>query len=97
MRAHRRLSSRFKKKHRSCSSRDSSSSTSSTSIADTESLPTDEVEEEEVVHIEFEDDSESVMLGAGGSKISRKRKRGRLKKIVDVLGRVSWLKKKHVR
>lgn len=61
----------------------------SSSIADTESWSTEEVDEEEVIHIEVDDDSEELLPKC-------KKKQGRINKIVAAVARIPWLGKRKV-
>lgn len=61
-------------------------SDSSSSIADTESWSTDEVDEEEVIHIEVGDSEELLPKDRRDKK-----KRGRINKIVSAVARIPWL------
>ncbi|XP_054003275.1 DC-STAMP domain-containing protein 2-like [Hylaeus anthracinus] len=64
-------------------------SDSSTSIADTESWSSEEVDEEEVIHIEVDDCSEELL-----PKDRRdKKKRGRINRIVGAVAKIPWLGK----
>ncbi|XP_076757059.1 DC-STAMP domain-containing protein 2 [Xylocopa sonorina] len=84
VRARRKIRSKGKK--RACGPRDSDSSSS---IGDTESWPSEEVEEEEVIHIEVDDGSEELF-----PKDRRdKEKLGRINRIVGAVARIPWLGK----
>ncbi|XP_036138924.1 uncharacterized protein LOC105838921 [Monomorium pharaonis] len=91
MRARRRLRTRLKRK--SCSFPRKDDSSSSTSIADTESCPTEELDEEEVIHIEMDDGSKELLLKDGGTAKARKRG-SRVGRILAALTKISWLGKK---
>ncbi|XP_078033110.1 uncharacterized protein LOC144467953 [Augochlora pura] len=83
VRARRRVRSKLKK------SRDprGRGSDSSHSIADTESWSTEEIDEEEVIHVEVDDECEELL------KKDRRdqEKRGRINKIVGAVARIPWL------
>ncbi|XP_043264952.1 DC-STAMP domain-containing protein 2-like [Colletes gigas] len=64
-------------------------SDSSTSIADTESWSTEEIDEEEVIHVEVDDCSEELLP----KDRKDKGKRGRINRIVDAVARIPWLRK----
>ncbi|XP_068981009.1 DC-STAMP domain-containing protein 2-like [Bombus flavifrons] len=64
-------------------------SDSSSSIADTESWPSEDVDEEEVIHIEIDSDSEELLP-------KDRRKLGRINRIVDAVARIPWLGKGEV-
>ncbi|XP_012274020.1 uncharacterized protein LOC105696254 isoform X2 [Orussus abietinus] len=87
IRARRKLRAKLKRK--SISSPRKESSSSSTSIADTESLPTEEIDEEEVIQIEVEDKPNHSYQE--GYKSKEERKLHRTKKIIAALSKVSWL------
>ncbi|KAL6261589.1 hypothetical protein P5V15_006676 [Pogonomyrmex californicus] len=87
VRARRRLRTRLKRK--SCSSPRKDDSSSSTSIADTESCPTEELDEEEVIHIEMDEGSKELLLKDGAAK-ARKRS-SRVERILAALTKISWL------
>lgn len=91
MRARRKVCAKLKKRPggRVCRGKDSDSSTS---IADTESWSTEEVDEEEVVHIEVDDSSEELLP----KDRTDKAKRGRINRIVDAVARIPWLGKGEV-
>ncbi|XP_026828449.1 uncharacterized protein LOC105277385 [Ooceraea biroi] len=89
VRARRRLRTRLKRKSCSCPRKEEDSS-SSTSIADTESWPTEELDEEEVVHIEMDDGSKELLLKDGAVK---EKKRSRVKRILAALAKIPWLGK----
>lgn len=82
-------------KRKSCSSPRKDDSSSSTSIADTESCATEELDEEEVIHIEMDDGSKELLLKDGTAK-ARKR-RSRVGRILAALTKISWLGKRTVR
>ncbi|KZC07082.1 hypothetical protein WN55_08464, partial [Dufourea novaeangliae] len=65
---------------------DGKDSDSSCSIADTESWSSEEVDEEEVIHIEVDDDCEELL----GKDRRDKEKRGRINKIVGAVARIPW-------
>ncbi|KAG5333498.1 DCST2 protein, partial [Acromyrmex charruanus] len=90
VRARRRLRTRLKRK--SCSSPRKNDSSSSTSIADTESCATQELDEEEVIHIEIDDSSKELLLKDGTAK-ARKRS-SRIGRILAALTKISWLGKR---
>ncbi|KYN11324.1 DC-STAMP domain-containing protein 2 [Trachymyrmex cornetzi] len=90
VRARRRLRTRLKRK--SCSSLRKNDSSSSTSIADTESCATQELDEEEVIHIEIDDGSKELLLKDGTAK-ARKRS-SRVGRILAALTKISWLGKR---
>ncbi|XP_018338244.1 PREDICTED: uncharacterized protein LOC108746157 [Trachymyrmex septentrionalis] len=90
VRARRRLRTRLKRK--SCSSPRKNDSSSSTSIADTESCATQELDEEEVIHIEIDDSSKELLLKDGTAK-ARKRS-SRVGRILAALTKISWLGKR---
>ncbi|KYN04262.1 DC-STAMP domain-containing protein 2 [Cyphomyrmex costatus] len=90
VRARRRLRTRLKRK--SCSSPRKNDSSSSTSIADTESCATQELDEEEVIHIEMDDGSKELLLKDGTAK-ARKRS-SRVGRILAALTKISWLGKR---
>jgi len=90
VRARRRLRTRLKRK--SCSSPRKDDSSSSTSIADTESCATEELDEEEVIHIEMGDGSKELLLKDSTTK-ARKRS-SRVGRILAALTKISWLGKK---
>lgn len=91
LRARRRLRTRLKRK--SCSSPRKDDSSSSTSIANTESWPTEELDEEEVVHIEMDDGSEELLLKDG---VAKEKKRSRVRRILAALTKIPWLGKETV-
>ncbi|KAF3430240.1 hypothetical protein E2986_05482 [Frieseomelitta varia] len=62
---------------------------SSSSIADTEFWPSEEVDEEEVIHIEIDDGSEELLP----KDREDKRKLGRINRIVGAVARIPWLGK----
>lgn len=93
MRARRRLRTRLKRK--SCSSPRKDDSSSSTSIADTESCPTEELDEEEVIHIEMDDGSKELLLKDGTAK-ARKRN-SHIGRILAALTKIPWLGKRTVK
>ncbi|CAL7950629.1 unnamed protein product [Xylocopa violacea] len=84
VRARRKVRSKVKKGP--CGPRDSDSSTS---IADTESWPSEEVDEEEVIHIEVDDGSEELLP----KDRKDKEKLGRINRIVGAVARIPWLGK----
>ncbi|CAL1680219.1 unnamed protein product [Lasius platythorax] len=88
VRARRRLRTRLKRK--SCSSPRKVDSSSSTSIANTESWPTEELDEEEVVHIEMDDGSKELLLK---DDIAKEKKRSRVRRILAALTKIPWLGK----
>lgn len=88
VRARRKLRTKLKRKSRSSPRKYDSSS--STSIADTESWPTEEVDEEEVIHIEVDDDSKELLVK---DTTAKGRKRGRVRRIVAALTKIPWLGK----
>ncbi|XP_012059688.1 PREDICTED: uncharacterized protein LOC105622889 [Atta cephalotes] len=90
VRARRRLRTRLKRK--SCSSPRKNDSSSSTSIADTESCTTQELDEEEVIHIEIDDSSKELLLKDDTAK-ARKRS-SRVRRILAALTKISWLGKR---
>lgn len=92
VRARRRLRTRLKRK--SCSSPRKDDSSSSTSIANTESWPTEELDEEEMVHIEMNDGSEELLLKDG---LAKEKKRGRVRRILAALTKIPWLGKETVK
>lgn len=67
-------------------------SDSSSSIADTESWPSEDVDEEEVIHIEIDGDSEELLP----KDRKDRRKLGRINRIVDAVARIPWLGKGEV-
>ncbi|XP_060823568.1 DC-STAMP domain-containing protein 2-like [Bombus pascuorum] len=67
-------------------------SDSSSSIADTESWPSEDVDEEEVIHIEIDGDSEELLP----KDRKHRRKLGRINRIVDAVARIPWLGKGEV-
>ncbi|XP_063977783.1 uncharacterized protein LOC135162827 isoform X1 [Diachasmimorpha longicaudata] len=75
---------------------ESSSSSQVNEDSDSSCESTQEIEEEEVLHIEVEDDGTRALVGAGGSELLRK-KRGRVQRIVDALNRVSFIKNREGR
>lgn len=82
-------------KRKSCASpRKREDSSSSTSIANTESWPTEELDEEEVIHIEVDDGSKELLLKDGTAK---EKKRSRVKRILAALRKIPWLGKSTVR
>lgn len=86
VRAHRKVRARLKKKQ-APSEKDSESSCS---IGD--SWSTEEVDEEEVIHVEMDDECEELL-----AKDRRdKEKRGRINKIVGAVARIPWLGKGEV-
>lgn len=91
LRARRRLRTRLKRK--SCSSPRKDDSSSSTSIANTESWPTEELDEEEVVHIEMDDGSEELLLK---DDVVKEKKRSRVRRILAALTKIPWLAKETV-
>ncbi|EFN71290.1 DC-STAMP domain-containing protein 2 [Camponotus floridanus] len=88
VRARRRLRTRLKRK--SCSSPRKDDSNSSTSIANTESWPTEELDEEEVVHIEMDDGSNELLLKDG---LAKEKKRSRVRRVLAALTKIPWLGK----
>ncbi|XP_033330167.2 uncharacterized protein LOC117222532 isoform X1 [Megalopta genalis] len=62
-------------------------SDSSHSIAGTESWSTEEVDEEEVIHVEVDDECEELL----GKDRRDQEKRGRINKIVGAVARIPWL------
>ncbi|KOX69325.1 DC-STAMP domain-containing protein 2, partial [Melipona quadrifasciata] len=62
---------------------------SSSSTADTEFWPSEEVDEEEVIHIEMDDGSEELLT----KDREDKRKLGRINRIVGAVARIPWLGK----
>lgn len=90
VRARRRFRTRLKR--RSPRKDDSSSSTS---IANTESCSTEELDEEEVIHIEMDDGSKELLLKDGTAK-ARKRS-SHVGRILAALTKISWLGKRTVR
>ncbi|XP_070169409.1 uncharacterized protein [Polyergus mexicanus] len=88
LRARRRLRTRLKRK--SCSSPRKDDFSSSTSIANTESWPTEELDEEEVVHIEIDDGSEKLLLK---DSVAKEKKRSRVRRILEALTKIPWLGK----
>ncbi|XP_076544271.1 uncharacterized protein LOC143305224 [Osmia lignaria lignaria] len=84
VRARRKVCARLKKRRPR-----EKDSDSSTSIADTESWSTEEVDEEEVIHIEVDDSSEELLP----KDRKDKEKRGRINKIVSAVARIPWLGK----
>ena len=66
---------------------------SSSSIADTEFWPSEEVDEEEVIHIEIDDGSKELLP----KDREDKRKLGRINRIVGAVARIPWLGKGEVR
>lgn len=91
VRARRRLRTRLKRK--SCSFPRKDDSSSSTSIADTESCPTEELDEEEVIHIEMDDGSKELLLKDGKAR----KRSSRVGRILAALTKISWLGKRTVR
>ncbi|XP_072766623.1 uncharacterized protein [Anoplolepis gracilipes] len=87
VRARRRLRTRLKRK--SCSSPRKDDSSTSTSIANTESWPTEELDEEEVVHIEMDDGSKELLL----KDVAKEKKRSRVRRILATLTKIPWLGK----
>lgn len=85
MRARRKVRAKLKKRP-VAEVRDSDSSSS---IADTESWPSEDVDEEEVIHIEIDSDSEELLP-------KDRRKLGRINRIVDAVARIPWLGKGEV-
>lgn len=85
MRARRKVRAKLKKRP-FAEVRDSDSSSS---IADTESWPSEDVDEEEVIHIEIDGDSEELLP-------KDRRKLGRINRIVDAVARIPWLGKGEV-
>lgn len=85
MRARRKVRAKLKKRP-VAEVRDSDSSSS---IADTESWPSEDVDKEEVIHIEIDGDSEELLP-------KDRRKLGRINRIVDAVARIPWLGKGEV-
>ncbi|XP_070524132.1 titin homolog isoform X2 [Cardiocondyla obscurior] len=90
VRARRRLRARLKRKSRSSPRKDDSGS--STSIADTESCSTEELDEEEVIHIEMDDGSKELLLKNGTGKAGERSTR--VGRILAALTKISWLGKR---
>lgn len=67
---------------------------SSTSTGDAESLSSEKAGEEEVIHIEVDDGSEELLPKDYGRK---KKKLGRINRIVEAVARIPWLGKEEVR
>ncbi|XP_067203088.1 trichohyalin-like isoform X1 [Linepithema humile] len=88
VRARRRLRTRLKRKSHSSPRKDDTSS--STSIADTESWPTEELDEEEVIHIEVDDGSKELLLKDGAAI---EKKRSHVRRILAALMKIPWLGK----
>nr|XP_012140476.1 PREDICTED: DC-STAMP domain-containing protein 2-like [Megachile rotundata] len=88
VRARRKIRARLKKRGGASIAREKDSDSSS-SIADTESWSTEEVDEEEVIHIEVDGSSEELLP----KDRKDKEKRGRINKIVSAVARIPWLGK----
>ncbi|XP_043285569.1 uncharacterized protein [Venturia canescens] len=86
VRAHRRLRSRLKRKSRSSPGRDYSSSSPSDSIARTESFHSGGTEDDDITHINIEDDDGAAQLAPRTRKKTRK-KRNSVGKIDDTFAR----------
>ncbi|XP_026666827.1 DC-STAMP domain-containing protein 2-like [Ceratina calcarata] len=85
VRARRKI--RGKLKSRPCST--AKDSDSSTSIADTESYSTEDLDEEEIIHIEVGDSSEELLPRSRKDK----QKLSRINRIVNAVARIPWLGK----
>lgn len=66
---------------------------SSSSIADTEFWTSEEVDEEEVIHIEVDDGSEELLPK---DREDKRKKLGRINRIVGAVARIPWLGKGEV-
>lgn len=86
VRAHRKVRNRLKRKSRSSYSH--KYSYSSTSIIDSECCPSDEVKEDEVIHIEINDGSNELLIK---DKCKDRKSNSRVRQIMGALLRIPWI------
>ncbi|XP_014607665.1 PREDICTED: uncharacterized protein LOC106788694 [Polistes canadensis] len=89
VRAHRKVRSRLKKKQRTLFPYDDSCNSSST-ITNSEYCPSEEIKEDEVIHIELTNDNNSRELLIK-SKYKEDKGKNRVKQIIGALTKIPWL------